>query len=376
MAQPTGPNIEALFLGMVFTAAVSCSDDASQTSRFYQAETLSQQWCLDAQLQITSLESSTLGREHIDFEVFTDEKAMTSAKASIDADSEKPIISKALIKTMTNSLEAQAPPSIAKEVFCKFKSQEGIERGLDIEIDGTEGSCRQMHQQALDWALSNLSHAERQRYLSDGTQLALADDILGATGADWYATDSQYAPSDSSYSLSAAALLVPFDDYPGLPLDLRGVHYCKLLPPSQMLFWVLHRAFFDNPLGAGPNNDADAALVAQAVADCRLHDISAKGSCIFFFATSGQHFCEEYTGPDWDEQSAQQRCAERDDPVFSTSLCADRASETLLLDDDGQFKGECVINCGKQNEYRWKVYSEPPGMELEAACGVSWFAAP
>ncbi len=92
----------------------------------------------------------------------------------------------------------------------------------------------------------------------------------------------------------------------------------------------------------------------------------------------GQTYCEEYRGPAWTVQSAEEKCEPRQDGNFKPLSCADRKDETDLIDGDGVFKGTCVISCGEE-ERVWQVYSDAPGSsgldDMSTYCSMGWFPA-
>lgn len=356
-------------------AVVGCASKERGEARYAQAERISEHWCLEAELALERISGSTASQVAFVENTVPTAAALGEVKVSIDQSTSPPSTTiHSYTSTMANSVEGSAGPTISKVTMCKMKSHRGLEAALGIDIAGEPGQCREMNQQALDWALGQLTQEERERLLDQGQMLVLGDDRLVQTGIAWYGEPLHFTLGNRSLTLEVPALLVP-PDMPGISPDLLGVHYCKLLTPAQMLHWVLHRAFWTDPLGNGPNNDLGAALVEVAVGDCRLSAVANPGSCIFYFPSSQQHYCEDYTGGNWTPEKATAKCASREEGAFLNQTCAERSAETASLDGDGVLRGECVMNCGTADEYRWNVYSaSPTGISIESQC-PAWFKA-
>ena len=263
-----------------------------------------------------------------------------------------------------------AAPSRVQTIDCKTKSKDRLEAAFEQLLPGQQGTCRAHNEAALAWALDQLDDSRRVRYEQEGHPLRFADDAFAINGADWTATPSAVERDGDAYVYASAALLVPWADDPDFPDYAEGIAYCKLLSLSAALHWVLTAAFESEPAPAlvSPNDDLT----------CPLAEPGSAGSCVFYFPISKQHYCEDYTGPDWTANDARSRCDGRDladdAAVFSVLPCVDRAAETADLDDDGVFRGQCVIDCGGATEYRWNVYSDPPdGGTAEDSCPNDWF---
>ncbi|MFC1670307.1 hypothetical protein ACFL20_07920 [Spirochaetota bacterium] len=321
-------------------------------------------------MMTASLENSTLGIDKIDNTILTEWNQLSSAHSSINASDPRPIQINSAFLTMPGSRESETPDIFTKEVHCKLKSLDSIEAVLLVDINASEGTCRSVNEAAMNWALSQLTEEELERYNSEGKKLVFADDFDLSTGPNWYGKCSDYDNNNGVYSLTSPSLVVDYnesdDSY------IIGTHYCKLLSPTQALYWLLHRSFLDNPIGTFGD---ETSLLCDT---CELKDTVPVGSCIFYFETSDQRFCEDYTGSDWTSQSTIDKCNSRIEGNYSTSQCFDRSSETSLLDGDGTYRGTCAINACLSGEYLWRVYSEPApelGMTPEEACFTGWYPA-
>jgi hypothetical protein len=355
-------------------AGDSQSDATSSGKDQFESETnLSSRWCMEAQIQLARLERSEFEEDDINAVVKSTFTDFSSTKSNIVPGADKPIEIVSFYPTMSNASNPDLPADIAKEALCKFRSQEGIEAALGVQIEGDEGTCMDMNQRALDWALQQLSQEELDRYENEGKKLKFEADQVTETGSGWFGVETIYTLKDDTYEVSSSALLISYADNPDQEVFYRGVHYCKLMPPSQVLFWLLERAFWDDPLGDGPLDSGyeNARLVAEETDDCRLKDRVSPGSCYFYFPVAADSYCEEYPGPFFDATEAKAKCDSRQDGVFSEKLCIERGDET-----DGKTLGECVIGCGTDEERIWNVYrDEPGGMTLEEGCTAAWFPA-
>ncbi len=348
--------------------------DVTQTGKdqFESDSNLSSSWCLEAQMQVAHLEGAEIGKDDIKVVLtptFTD---FSGTKSNIVAGADQPIEIVSFYPTMSNTNNPDLPSSIVTEALCKFRSQEGIEAVLSLEIDGDEGTCMEMNQRALDWALQQLNGQELSRYEDEGRKLKFVADHVANMGSGWIGDETTYTLKDDTYEVSSSALLISYADNPDQEVFYRGVHYCKLMPPSQVLFWLLERAFWDDPLGDGPAGSGyeDARLVAEETDDCRLKDAVSTGSCYFYFPAAQDSYCEEYTGSFFNETEAKDKCADRQDGVYSDRICIERGDES-----GGPSLGECVMACGTDEERIWNVYRVPEGMTLEEGCSTDWFPA-
>jgi hypothetical protein len=331
---------------------------------FAEAAALDQTWCARMQLDAAGLAGTVLA-DAIELQMVETKADLTGSHTEIET-GDAPVI------RIYGHLEGAelSGAQRGQTVFCKTKSVDRLEASFGVDLP-EQGTCQAQNAAVLAWALDRVGAAARERYEAAGYELRFGSDQLASTGAVWTATPSTATREGKAFVYASSALRVPWADAPEVPDYIEGVAYCKLLAPSAALSWVLEGALSDEP---------EAALVApdDGEADCRLAEPGAAGSCIFYFQASQQHYCEDYTGPDWTVEGARERCTRRemaDAPaVFSMLACAEREAETATLDDDGVFRGQCIIDCGGRTEYRWNVYSDPPtGGTAADACPRDWF---
>ena len=110
----------------------------------------------------------------------------------------------------------------------------------------------------------------------------------------------------------------------------------------------------------------DASLFPATATECNQPGsmTSTVGSCVFYFAPAFSMFCQDFSGPNWNRDSAQEECGQRHASpdalqasknsyfgaggIYSTVSCADR-------DDTPPISGTCVFHCQKADETLWHV---------------------
>jgi len=341
--------------------ALSCSDDSSDSgrdldTRYIEAMQLSDTWCIQTQVDLAGLD----GSDTIEMTVFDTYTGLMTKYPIIDTLKDRPIQVVSYTSTMVNNTDMSAQKILPRESMCKFVNIENISYNLPaVNTDPTEGTCRQMNEKALQWALDQLTVEELARYNNEGKHLYFDDDIM-ALGSSWYSTCSEFDATADPYTYSSAAQFLEFSE----TAPKTGNHYCKLISPSQMLFWVLNRAFWDDPLGTGPNYDEDSSLVCHIegpASDCMLDSADIKGSCIYYFPLPQINLCIDYSGENYSGTGAEVNCTGRNTTElpsrFSELSCAERSD----LNDGTNFedlKGTCVLQCGDPDkEYRMNIYN-------------------
>jgi hypothetical protein len=215
--------------------------------------------------------------------------------------------------------------------------------------------------------LEQLTAEEREAYQTQGHPVTFLEDEVSDGGGAWLGVPANFelAEDGESYEIGAPSLQTEFDPNDPDPETPAGVHYCKLVTPAQALYWVLHRGFKGDP----------GICEEVQPGDCPMPGAVPVGSCIFHFTQTdpGQHFCEEYTGPAWTAQLAEEKCAGREDGIYKAVPCSERSDETSEIDGDGEYKGACVISCGDQ-ERIWQVYSGEAA-DISPYCPEGFFPA-
>ncbi len=374
---------------LLFIAATSCKestdenevvdDDSISYGTKIEGQEMDADWCMETQLQLASLEGSPVGRDQIDETLCASYIDFSGTRSDIKPEEGKPIKILGWSSYMNLPEESSWGARVPKEIHCKFRTQDSIESLLEVNIDGEEGTCKEMNQRALDWALGRLTKSQRSRYDSLGKKLVFVDDNVAAIGSGWIGADITYTENGDTVEVMAPAMVILHND-PTVDTSeghqFYGVHYCKLLSPTQVMFWLVERAFWDDPTGDGPEGSgfSDAELVAtEQGGDCRLPEPTIAGSCYFYFSISKSWFCNDFTGKTWnlDKAAAIEKCASKEEGEYfwSDGPCSEREDET-----GGPTLGECVISCGDDDEQRWNVYGIPEGYDdVESACPMDWF---
>ncbi len=368
------------------------SDEARAAGRTMDAD-----WCMEAQIDLASLEGSTVGRDQIDETIYSRQTDFSGILSDIHPAEEKPIKILSWLSYMELPIQSFFGSRIPKEIQCKLRSQDSIEGLLGIDIDGTDdGYCRDINQKALDWALSQLNETQLSRYEDTGKTLVFVEDHVFGAGGGWVGAPMVYTEVGDTIEVTAQAMYISYND-PELDattdVKYKGVHYCKLLAPSQILFWLVERAFWDNPLGLGPSESGftDAELTSGGEeAECRVQDPTYAGSCLFYFSPVTQWFCNDFTGTLWSQDTAAMitKCDSRIvrdatgdiiyDTYWSDSPCSEREGETIDPTSDttlGTTLGECVVSCGNNDEQRWNIYDLDDFEDGYEACPMRWFPA-
>lgn len=264
------------------------------------------------------------------------------------------------------------------DVYCKLLDQERINDVLGLRLPATDASCRQVNEFTHEVALASLTAAERARYLSTGRQLRFVDDYPAVAGAEWYPavitefiTPVADAPAPGAVAVQAPAVRIPWD-----PVQrdwFTGSHLCKLISLEAMRLWMTDVAFrgtsemFPSPK---PRCFAPTAMTSEA------------GSCVFYFGPARRNFCQDYSGPGWDEESARADCGKRhvtkaswdaskgrhtdEGGSFSTQSCKDRNALAEVQGEpwnlaDARNLGTCVFHCKAEDEALWHTLRADPG---------------
>jgi hypothetical protein len=341
--------------------------------RFEAAEELTKTWCLESQRVVAGFDETTLPDDMILNDLYEERDDWSSRKSQVDADEDPPVEIRVWIEPYCD-VELPAPTDLSERIYCKMPNQDRISGILEITPANEPGTCKSRNEAVFEWALDQLTSEERDAYERSGHQITFLEDEVVGTGGQWLGltADFELSADGTSYEIGSPSLQSAFNPDDPDNQTLEGVHYCKLVTPAQALYWVLYRGFKDDPgICEAPQGEV-----------CPDPDATPTGSCIFYFPIPGtgvgQTFCEEYRGPNWTVEAGQEKCDPRDSSDFKPLSCADRKDETDLIDDDGVFKGTCVVSCG-DDERVWKIYSDPPpeaGIDdISGFCSMGWVPA-
>ncbi|XP_068245706.1 uncharacterized protein [Palaemon carinicauda] len=159
--------------------------------------------------------------------------------------SSRPVIELAGDKAVVNTCTHVYPHSIltttgdlaASEIGAKFKSREAIMQVLEplgVEF-GDMVTCKEVNQVAFELALNCSSDISRSRFESRGGQVTFHDDLQEATGSGWLYSHLQYNLTVNDLEVTSPTLVTSVD----VSFGLGGMHYCKLLPPSRALEYIM-----------------------------------------------------------------------------------------------------------------------------------------
>ncbi|MCP4198750.1 MAG: hypothetical protein GY762_16510 [Proteobacteria bacterium] len=336
-----------------------CDKEDEVDERFSAAAEVTQTWCVESQRVVAGFDEATLSDDMIFNDVYDLRGVWSSQKSQVKADADPPVEIRVWIEPYCD-VELPAPKDLSERIYCKMPNQDRISSILEITPSSEPGTCRSRNEAAFAWALDQLTPAEREKYEVEGHQVRFLDDVVVGTGGEWLGMEAHFELADDGvYEVASPSLQSEYVPNPEDPQTLDGVHYCKLVSPTQALYWVLHRGFKEDP--------------GKCIQEEQCPDPEAvpTGSCIFFFPTSEQHFCEEYRGGYWDEELAIAKCEDRaleGHPVdFKPVSCADRPEDTDDLDGDGEYKGTCLVVCGYE-ERVWRVYSSSGDLDPSGFC--------
>jgi hypothetical protein len=311
----------------------------------------------------------------IDASAYDHHLCQTAQRLIINADADFPVIEQrgsgngfhtiqmsvdedhgAAVIAMTTHYAEYSGARQATVIACKMVDRDRVNDSLQLQLPGPDIPCRAVNETTLARALTELTAEERTRYLNDGRQLLFADDAIVATGGEWLpVTMDTFINVDAANNVTVRAPSVR------VPWNLaernfyQGTQHCKLISLAAIRRWVTQAAFAP-----------DATLVPPTDTACTTpHSISSDvGSCLFYFAPADSMFCQDYSGYEWQLDSARQECNARHASrealaaaanryegtggEFSTGACADR-------DDVPPISGTCVFHCRAGDETLWHI---------------------
>jgi len=131
------------------------------------------------------------------------------------------------------------------EMACKTKSQEAIIKELNsTSARGPAGFCSTINDIAIYYAKNKVSKSALMRYQARGAILKTVNDTQKSNGVTWLAASITYKEEKSEpngiganrvISVSSPSLATKLKEF----LEPKGVYYCKLLPPSSIIEWIL-----------------------------------------------------------------------------------------------------------------------------------------
>ena len=249
----------------------------------------------------------------------------------------------------------------ATYVSCKMVNRDRVNDVLGRELSGEARTCRNINEVTYQTALSELTDAERARFLADGKKLEFVDDYITAGGSEWLpAPAADYIrhvwPKDhpTGYlEIQAPAVQVPWN--PKTREFFQGTNHCKLITKAAMTYWMRDGAF-------AQKRELFPTEKPQCFAPSAPS--SAAGSCQFYFAPADAMFCNDYSGTDWTRETAQAACGKRHASraaleaveakyegkggIYSAQSCAARPDAKEIL-------STCVFQCNTPGETQWRT---------------------
>ncbi|MFZ9520588.1 MAG: alpha/beta hydrolase [Silvanigrellaceae bacterium] len=135
-----------------------------------------------------------------------------------------------------NFLDISNIPESARALSCKTKSREAIHAAAGI-ANAPLLNCADLNRKIFNWALNEISPTARERFMRRGRTMVFGDDREFASGIQWLPSklNIEENPDSRELKVTSTALRSGLN----APAPLAGMHYCKLLPPTQAMEWIL-----------------------------------------------------------------------------------------------------------------------------------------
>lgn len=210
---------------------------SSMLSGYWTAQQKDREWCIDVQRSkaiflgdaLTTEVSQTIYDRTFDF-------ALSKPSAKMISGNVVGISIGSMLNYHPNVMDRSTIPEAAQSIACKNKSPESLSK-LTGRASTLTPSCSEYNKAAYEWALDNVSTQARERFLKRGRQLRFAEDRRLASGVQWvparliFENDSEQRTATVTSPSLATGL--------NAPAGLDGLHYCKLLPPTRAMEWIL-----------------------------------------------------------------------------------------------------------------------------------------
>ena len=117
-----------------------------------------------------------------------------------------------------------------EQIWCKMKNTDAIVMA-DIGVGpGDLGECSLMNQEAIQWALDNVSTDIRDDYFAASITIDYLADEIHAMGVTWAPSEFTFTQvGPDQFTMQATNLRTPADFF---ITTLAGMNYCKLLSPE------------------------------------------------------------------------------------------------------------------------------------------------
>lgn len=159
---------------------------------------------------------------------------MVAAKPSVDVVSNRVLINAhEHIASRNNLLDISNTEYAPHSIWCKMKNTEAVGEVLGVAADAL--TCQSLNERAIAVAESLLSPEQALRYAERGHPLVAAADAEKGSGIAWVGAEVVFAATAEGAVFQSPALRTNLS----APARYAGMHYCKLLPVSRALEWMV-----------------------------------------------------------------------------------------------------------------------------------------
>ena len=145
-----------------------------------------------------------------------------------------------------DKLDTASTYTSAKEIRAKLKSRQTVlqaagNKNVLFNISDAPSICKEINQQAYDWAKTNAGTKTYQRYVTFGEYMTMGEDKGPYNiGPEWIwsslvFTESKNSTGGAVLEVQSTMMKTPTDYY---ITAAAGMHYCKLLSPARAIEWI------------------------------------------------------------------------------------------------------------------------------------------
>ena len=145
-----------------------------------------------------------------------------------------------------DKLDVASTYTSAKEIRAKLKSRQTVMEAAGIKnvlfnVSDAPSICKEINQQAYDWAKTNAGSKTYQRYVTFGEYMTMGEDKGPYNiGPEWIWSSLAFTETKNS---TGGAVLEVQSIMLKTPTDFHikpsaGMHYCKLLSPARAMEWI------------------------------------------------------------------------------------------------------------------------------------------
>ena len=145
-----------------------------------------------------------------------------------------------------DKLDTASTYTSAKEIRAKLKSRQTVMqaagfKNVSFNVSDAPFICKEINQQAYDWAKANTGSKSYQRYVTYGEYMTMGPDKGPYNvGPEWIWNPLDYTETKNS---TGGAVLEVQSIMMKTPTDYHikaaaGMHYCKLLSPARAMEWM------------------------------------------------------------------------------------------------------------------------------------------